>query len=206
MLDAGELGQLTYIRLRQAHDWAGADAVPPSFASLALSGGGTLLDNGCHLFDLARYLGGPVRDVQARIATLRFPVQVEDTAAVSLAFENGALGVVETSWSSTGWEQGFWIYGTRGALEFTDRTGRPILRHTMRGHEQRTWTDVQVTSWQVSGVADHTRHVASFLAAVRGERPVNGSGEDGREAVRLVLASYRSAREGRIVRVAETTG
>ena len=60
MLAAGQLGRITLMRLRQAHDWGGSAEVPPSFRTAVLAGGGTLLDNGCHLFDLARHLGGPV--------------------------------------------------------------------------------------------------------------------------------------------------
>jgi predicted dehydrogenase len=202
MLDAGELGRVTFVRLRQAHDWAGAAAVRPSFRHRDLAGGGTLLDNGCHLFDLARYLGGPVAEIFARIATLKFQTELEDTATASLLFESGALGEVETAWTATGWEEGFWVYGTKGALEYTSRPGRPILRHVHRSSPETTWAEPDATSWELAGGgSDHTRHIRAFIAAIRGERDVICTGEDGREAVRLVHAGYQSAAEGRPVRL-----
>ena len=199
MIDAGELGRLTFIRLRQAHDWSGRPEVPPGFRTRALAGGGTLLDNGCHLFDLARYLGGPVSEVFCRTATLKFDIELEDTASVSLLFESGALGQVETAWTATGWDQGFWIDGTRGALEYSERSRRPILRHVFRDPANITWDEPEVDSWQTPAGIDHTRAVAAFVAAVSGRSPVSCTGEDGREAVRLALASYDSARVGRPV-------
>jgi len=199
MLAAGDLGTLTHVRLRQAHDWAGAREVKASFATRALAGGGTLLDNGCHLMDLARYLGGDVAEVFARVAHRKFDVEVEDTGHVSLAFESGAIGTVEVAWTATGWEEGWWLYGSEGAFEYTNRTGVPVVRHAHRSSPGTTWGDTDVSEHRFAGVSAHARHVLSFLAAVRGERDVACSGEDGREAVRLVLASYASAASGRPV-------
>ena len=204
MIESGELGRLTFLRLRQAHDWGGAEAVRGVFGSLSTSGGGTLLDNGCHMFDLARYFGGNVAEVYARSATLKFDIEVEDTALVSLAFESGALGSVENAWTATGWEEGFWIYGTRGALEYTNRWGTPQLKVAFRESPFTTWggTDVATFDFYANGVRveNHTLHIQNFLAAIRGEREVICTGEDGLKAVRLALCAYESARRNAPVR------
>jgi len=201
LLDAGTLGRITYIRLRQAHDWGGAEEVPPTFRTAALAGGGTLLDNGCHLFDLAGHLGGPVADVFARTATLKFDTRVDDTATASLRFASGALGHVETQWTATGWEMSFGVFGTRGALEYTDRTGRPVLRWTHRDGGNATWAEPEVTAWEGGGGSDHSRAIDAFVAAVEGRGPVICSGADGLDAVRLALAAYESAEAGRPVTI-----
>ena len=62
-----------------------------------------------------------------------------------------------------------------------------------------TWDDPQAESWQTPAASDHSLAVASFLAAVQGAGPVVCTGEDGREAVRLALASYDSATLGQPV-------
>jgi predicted dehydrogenase len=200
MLASGELGTISHVRMRQAHDWAGARAVGPSFSTRAVAGGGTLLDNGCHLMDLARFIGGDVREVFARVAHRKFEVEVEDTAHVSLAFESGAIGTVEVAWTSTGWDEGWWIYGTEGALEYSNRTGEPLLRHVHRTSPGTTWGITDVSEHRFAGISPHARHIRAFVEAVRGEREVICTGEDGREAVRLILASYESAERGLPVR------
>lgn len=199
LVESGALGRLTYLRLRQAHDWGGLRTVRPSFGSLASAGGGTLLDNGSHMMDLARYFGGDVREVFARTATLGFEVEVEDTAVVSLEFASGALGIVENAWTATGWEEGFWLYGTRGALEYTNRSGTPELRHVFRDSPGTTWDRTDHATYHFAGLEAHARGVVAFLAAIRGEREVVCTGEDGLEAVRLIAASYQSARSGQPV-------
>ena len=64
-----------------------------------------------------------------------------------------------------------------------------------------TWDEPEAESWQTPAGTDHSRAVASFLGAVRGSAPVSCTGEDGRDAVRLALASYDSARLGQPVRI-----
>jgi predicted dehydrogenase len=196
MLDDGALGRVAFIRLRQAHDWGGAAALRPTFQLRSLAGGGTLLDNGCHLFDLVRHLAGPVAEVFCRIGTLKFETELEDLASVSLELESGALGELEAAWTATGWEEGFAIYGTQGSLEYSNRTGRRVLRHLFRDPVTTSWSEPAAMSWELDsgGQSDYVRHVAAFIAAIEGRADVACTGEDGREAVRLVLASYESAR------------
>ncbi|CAN5685015.1 Gfo/Idh/MocA family oxidoreductase [soil metagenome] len=203
IVERGDLGRVTHLRLRQAHDWAGASEVRASFATKASSGGGTLLDNGCHMMDLARYFGHDVEEVFARTATLKFDVALEDTAHVSLRFRSGALGTVEAAWTGTGWEEGFWIYGTEGALEYTNRLGAPYLRHAYRRSPGTTWGDTDVSEHRFAGGTPHGRHVRAFLETIVGAREPICTGEDGLEAVRLVFAAYESAERNESVRVAE---
>lgn len=196
MIAAGAIGEVSYARFRQAHDWGGSRQPRGAFGSREQSGGGTLLDNGCHLFDLARFLGGNVRDVFARVATLKFDVEVEDTAISSLGYTSGAMGQVEVAWTSTGWQEAFWLWGTEGSLEFDNRVSQNLLIHRSRVGAGQEWADSDVTRYEMRGLPAHSEQVANFFAAIRGERDVVCSGADGLEAVRLVLASYQSADRG----------
>lgn len=205
MIERGEIGDIAFVRLRQAHDWGGAGQVSPSFATRRSGGGGTLLDNGTHMMDLARYFAGNAEEVYARMATRRWPVELEDTSLVSIRFMSGALGSVENGWTNTGWEEGFWIYGTKGSLEYTNRHQTPVLRHAFRDSPGTTWADTDVARFEFAGDRPHHRQIRAFAAAIRGEGPVVCTGEDGLDAVRLVLASYDSAGRNAPVRLGDET-
>lgn len=200
LIDSGVLGRITFMRLRQAHDWGGAKTVRDTFGKLANSGGGTLLDNGCHMMDLARYFGGDVKQIYANTATLGFDVEVEDTSVATLTFASGAIGSVENAWTATGWEQAFWIYGTDGSSEYSNRTN--VLTHRFRSSAGTTFGEPDIAHITFGGFEAHRACEIDFLAAIRGEREVVCTGEDGLEAVRLVLAGYESARENAPVPVA----
>jgi len=196
LIESGAIGQVSFVRLRQAHDWGGSKTVRPSFGLLENSGGGTLLDNGCHMMDLARYFCGEVGSLYARTGRLRPDIEVEDVGVVSLEFENGAIGSVEASWNAVGWEEGFWIYGTDGALECTNRLGKRTLRHVHRS-SGGGWADVDLTLHDLNDEGGHPLAVRNFIRSVREGAPVVCTGQDGLESVRLVLAAYQSARENR---------
>jgi predicted dehydrogenase len=196
LISSGAIGRVTFIRLRQTHDWGGNKTVADSFGKLANSGGGTLLDNGCHMFDLARNLGGDVKNIFARTATLGFDIEVEDVANASLEFESGAIGSVESSWTATGWEEGWWVYGTDGALECTNRLGTRKLRHVHRTSSGTDWATPDETIYSFADEGGHSREIVAFISSVRHGTPVICTGEDGLESVRLVLKAYESAKLG----------
>ncbi|CAM3617652.1 Gfo/Idh/MocA family protein [Deinococcus frigens] len=201
LIDEGRVGRVTFMRLRQAHDWGGAPEVRGAFGNLAASGGGTLLDNGCHMMDLARHFGGDVGSIYARMSTLKFQIEVEDTSVATLEFSNGGLASVENAWTATGWEESFAVYGTEGALECSNRLGKPRLRFVNREHGFGQWGQADET-WYDFATSDnaHVRSVVAFVQSVQDGAPVVCTGEDGRESVRLVLGGYESARTGLPVR------
>lgn len=65
----------------------------------AQSGGGVLIDNGCHAADICRYLFGPVTHVAAVAYSRTEGMAVEDSAYLYLGTERGAGVTVDLSWS-----------------------------------------------------------------------------------------------------------
>ncbi len=194
LIEDGAIGKITFARFRQAHDWAGAETVSPAFGSIKLAGGGTLLDNGCHMMDLSRYLVGETKEVYATMDTLKFDCEVEDTSLVTLHFQNGAIGSVENAWTATGWEEAFWIYGSNGSLEYTNRYGEPKLRLSQRISPHTEWGEPDLIEYDLQGKQGHVASIANFISAIKGDSEVICSGEDGLEAVKLILRAYESAK------------
>ena len=113
ILDKGSLGKIFSFRLMfggyidMANTW---------FAKKEISGGGVIMDNGPHAFDLVRHLLGEIIEVKAQ-ATYHQNLPVEDTAQISCRLEKGGAGPLMLSWtlpvpSKTYLE----IYGEEGAL------------------------------------------------------------------------------------------
>lgn len=112
----GALGELTYARVRMAHDgWIGG-WLPERFADPRAAVGGALSDLGCHpLYLIQRFLGAEPTSVAASYGSVTGRA-VEDNAVVTLGYPNGALGVAEASFVTTPGAFAFELRGTEGSL------------------------------------------------------------------------------------------
>ncbi|AZB43036.1 gfo/Idh/MocA family oxidoreductase [Bacillus sp. FJAT-42376] len=117
----GWLGRLTSIRCRLAHDGAisipGKETgwLPPHFFNEEQCGGGALIDLGAHPIYLTNRLAGNAVSVSARLQHT-FGLGVDDNAVVTVEYESGALGVLETGFISAESPFQLELYGTEGAL------------------------------------------------------------------------------------------
>jgi predicted dehydrogenase len=140
IIAGGEIGEVTGFRGRHAENYMASPDAPHSFRTDP-AGGGALADIGSHITSMARFLIGPISEVQADCRTIfptrpvspgsaeRAPVKVDDMTHALLRFENGAAGSIEANWAATArtmdlsWE----ITGTKGALAFSQENMNELL-------------------------------------------------------------------------------
>jgi predicted dehydrogenase len=100
-VEAGSIGAVTWVRSRETHPG------PHSawFWDGRLTGGGAIIDLGCHCIEIIRNFVGkgnrPV-EVMGVTDTLVHPIDDEDNAIVLIRFESGAIGQFEVSWTFRG--------------------------------------------------------------------------------------------------------
>jgi len=99
--ESGAIGQVTWVRSRETHPG------PHSawFWDGRLTGGGAIVDLGCHCIEIIRSFVGkgnrPV-EVMGVTDTLVHPIDDEDNAIALIRFESGAIGQFEVSWTFRG--------------------------------------------------------------------------------------------------------
>lgn len=206
---AGRLGRLTFASALgpwwrdqsyyDSSDWKG---------TWALDGGGALMNQGIHAVDQLQWIvGSPVTRVSSYTATLAHDhVEVEDTAAASVMFANGALGTIACTTSMwPGHFRTLTVAGDAGTVVLADNR---LLAWQFR--EETSEDDAiraQYCSLPGAGVGasdpsagvtaqGHRAVFVDFLAALdRGETPVI-DGHESRKAVSIIRAIYESAERG----------
>ena len=189
----GDIGQVQAFRCAWGH--AGPQGWAPDadwFRDPAVAGGGALIDLGVHAADVLRsVLGDDPVEVSALLprsgATQH---EVEEIAQLVVRFAGGAIGTLQASWAvAAGSDNQLTIQGTLGTLHLDDRTPPTLLPPT-NGEALRLT------------LADHSPTVFdAFIHAVETRTEPAVTAADGRAAVALVTAAYRSAASGRLERV-----
>jgi len=181
-------------------------------------GGGPILINLIHAIGDLRGLVGEIVEVHALASNRTRGFAVEDTAAISLRFADGALGTFllsDTAASDHSWEHTsgedmaifgaaqsddadcYLISGTMGTL------GIPTMRLRHYGSPaERSWRKPMRKSTIAVEAADPLeRQIANFCAVIRGEAEPVVSLRDGVANLAVVDAVGRSVRSGEIIRV-----
>lgn len=97
----GAIGKVLWVRSRETHSGPHSDW----FWNKEMSGGGAIIDLGCHCIEIARsFIGKDVRPVEVTCwgDTQVHPIDAEDHAVGLVKYENGAIGQFEVSWAFRG--------------------------------------------------------------------------------------------------------
>jgi len=97
----GAVGDVLWVRSRETHPGPHSDW----FWDKEQSGGGAIIDMGCHCIEIARnFIGKDIRpmEVMCWADTLVHPIEAEDHAVGMVKYENGAIGQFEVSWAFRG--------------------------------------------------------------------------------------------------------
>jgi UDP-N-acetyl-2-amino-2-deoxyglucuronate dehydrogenase len=174
-----------------------------------LDGGGALMNQSIHMVDMLCDLMPPIESVQAYTATLGHKIETEDTAVAVLRYANGALGVIYgTTASHPGQFRRFEITGTKGTVVNVENS-ITVWQFAEERPEDKQVRQRFMKIQGGGGVADpaaishenHTRNFRAFLDALETGEDFRISGPEARKAVEAILAIYRSAKEGRPVRI-----
>jgi predicted dehydrogenase len=198
---SGTVGKVLWVRGREAHFGPHS----PWFWKRAESGGGALVDMGCHLIAVFNMLlGEEPTSVMCHAPTLHHATDCEDMALALLRYPGGTLGQCEASWIQRGGMQvTLEVSGTEGMITY-DRSGlsQPIKvfsrNQTQRYFSEkvesdRGWLFPTVDEYWRYGYYDQIRHFVECIQS--GARPKVTFAE-GVVVNRIMDAAYASAAAG----------
>jgi UDP-N-acetyl-2-amino-2-deoxyglucuronate dehydrogenase len=214
-VDAGKIGK-PILGTVTVLGWRGPEyyAMDPWRGKWDAEGGGVLVNQTSHQLDLFQWFMGPAEEVCGYWDNLTHPyIEVEDTAVAALRFRNGALGsIVVSNCQNPGIYGNIHVHGSNGATVGVQTDGGSMFFVGQTAKVEPPVNDLwtvageadRLAGWQAEDrhrvetldvMSDYTRRqVTDFVAAVAECRAPAVTGEEGREAVALFDAIYRSGR------------
>lgn len=197
----GTVGRPIWMRGREAHFGPHS----PWFWQRSLSGGGALLDMGCHLIAIFNLILDEVpAQVFAHTPTLHHDTDCDDNALALLKYSNGVIGQCEASWTQRGgMAVAFELQGEDGIISY-DRSAlsQPIkvfarnatTRYMSEKVEHdRGWLHPTVDEYWRYGYYDQIRH---FIDCIRDCTKPLLTFEDGVAVNRVMDRAYASNDSG----------
>ena len=195
LLDAGYIGDPVFLRGRTGHRGGDVFANKRWFLDKEQSGGGTFLDNGVHLLDLARWFMGDFKQATGYVATNIWKdiAPCEDNGFGLFRTADDRIASIHSSWTQWRSYLYFELHGTQGfiTVDYEANTVRLVRRLPDEGQlfEQ---------TFQFNRDPDMTwaRELKEMLNAMKERRQPLASGYDGWQAVRMAYAVYDASASG----------
>jgi predicted dehydrogenase len=211
-IDAGRFGRLTlgdaYIKWYRSQEYYDSGAWRGTWK---LDGGGALMNQAIHTVDLLQWLMGEVIEISAVTDTLAHErIEVEDTAVATLRFANGALGVIEaTTAAYPGYLKRVEIHGSHGSASIEEEDIKTWDFAKSRAADKAIHAAMANRKSGGGGASDpaaighhgHAMQFADFVKAINKDGTPAVDGREGRKAVEIILAVYKSAQSAKVVKL-----
>lgn len=204
-IDEGRFGRLFYgtANIRWGRDKNYYDQA--SWRGTWEQDGGALMNQCIHDIDLLVWMmGGKPKEVFAYTDRLNHDyIEAEDLGLAVIKFENGSYGIIEgtTDVYPKNLEETLCIFGEKGTVRAGGKAVNTIedwIFGDRKEDVEKLKADCLESSSSVYGFG-HTPLYRNFIDAVKTGAPLKATAYDGRRALEVILAVYRSAADGKPV-------
>ena len=157
-----------------------------------VSGGGTLLDNGCHMLDIARWFMGDFVEASGLVSNLYWKgCPVEDTATGIFLTGDGRVATINSSWRQLSGYLHFEVNGTDGYItvdgRFDTHGGDNLYWHSLKGGGE-----IHSINYGHVKPNSYVLELEDFFADIEKGIEPTPSGRDGLEVTKMIEAIYKS--------------
>lgn len=199
LLGEGILGKLSLVKsdyLISLPYFQGPSFTVSQFRLRKAVGGGTIMDLGPHCINTIRDLmSSEVCWVSSMFGALRFDCDADDTAVLTVRYDNGVLGVISLSFATQWGHNGIEFYGERGVL-LSEQSLAQVPEATVRSNIDGKWTE-----YVIEPANPYVGEISHFMECMRSGRQPITSGEAGLADMRVIEAARTSMATGRHVQL-----
>lgn len=161
--------------------------------------GGTLMNQCIHNIDLLNWmLGGDVESVYAQTANFARNIEGEDYGAIIIRYKSGKIGIVEGTVTTypKNLEETLSITGSKGTVVIGGISVNKVNTWKIEGENEEKYLGIDCGDPNCVYGYGHEALIKDFIEAVENDRPPLVNGEEGMEAMKIILAAYKSQKTG----------
>lgn len=183
IIAAGEIGQPVIAQIN-AFEWFDPEPSNPRrwLIDKEQSGGGPMLDFGCHRIEVLLNIFGAIKSTIAKLSTVALNRQVEDTGVAVFQFERGPCATLSISHASSEPQDTLDVFCSRGSIHVAVLNEGRVRVVTSEG--ERVEALPPATNF-------HQPLIDDFTNAVLDDREPRVDGAIGREVARIEAEIYR---------------
>lgn len=203
LINENAVGKLFMLKQGEKHSGPHSDW----FYDVNLSGGGVLMDMGCHAFQWFRWILKNARPVSvyATMSTVLHHNRTkgEDNSVVIVEFENGVTAIAENSWAKQGGMDDFCeVFGDGGVIYADLFRGNAAVSYSKHGYGYAMEKADTTVGWTFTIFEEvfnqgYPQELKHFIDCVRNNKEPLVTGEDGRVVLEIIYAAYASAASGK---------
>ena len=126
LVTSGALGTLTDVSFRYASTARQNVGELPWRLKAELSGGGLIMDVGCHTLDIIDFIAGPLTDVTGAATNMASVYEVEDNVTMQFRLPSGGRGAASWNFVSAQAEDSIVFSGTQGRITISTFGQEPV--------------------------------------------------------------------------------
>lgn len=177
----------------------------------ATGGGGSLMDMGSHCIDLLEMFFGEIKSLNCFIGNNVHSYKSEDSAVVSMLFENGALGTVDTYFCipDNSSKNILELYGSKGSIIAKGTIGQGTSGEmTAYIENENSGYDAEQARQSAAGqvinpepVNTYRAEIEEFSSAILENREPANNYSLGLRNQKIIAACYESAKKGKVIEI-----
>ena len=161
--------------------------------------GGAFMNQASHYVDLLEWLIGPIESLHAYTATLARHIEAEDTGVLSVRWRSGALGSLNCTMLTypKNLEGSITILGEKGTVRVGGVAVNEIQEWQFADSRPED-AQIKAASYATTSVYGfgHPMYYDNVIKTLRGEAKPEVDGREGLKSLEVLIAAYRSARDG----------
>jgi len=192
LIQKGTIGNVLYVKGSIGTN--GSHTKQSWFWNKDISGGGTYIDNACHMLDITRWIMGDFFSCVGVVGNIYWKnAAVEDIAAGMYKTKNGRFAMITSSWTQWVGYMSLEVWGDKGYILIDSKQGQTMILGKTNSEKTKIF---DFSHKPISSYQDELRYFVSCIAKNIEPQP---TAVDGQAVIHMIEGVYTSAKQNKTI-------